>query len=473
MQQRASQQKLKSASLGVSDIVFFVIAAAAPLGATLGAGPVVFAVGGSGAPGIYLIASIVLLLFAIGFAAMSRHVVSAGGFAELVNHGLGRMAGHAAAGVALLAYVCMLTGIYGQFAAFGADVLSSFAGVHLEWSWVAIIVIALVGLFGYLDVNVSAKILGVLMVLEVLILLVFDVAVILQTDASSFTWAGFRPSEISGPGLGVALMFAFCCFVGFESTTIYGEEAKNPKRAVPLATYIAIAIIGVFYTLTTWCLGLAYANSDVQAVAGADMINFVFNANTQYVGEWSTEIMKVLVITSVFAVLLSFHNALCRYLFALARSSFVPNRLSQVHAKHSSPHIASVVLTACTVAVIGAFILSKADPIQHLYMWMVGLGTLGVLVLQALGAMAVLGFTLKTKKCSFWEGLVAPALGGGGLLVVVLLAVMNFGELSGAKEGIATLLPWLVLVAALLGIINVRRQSIRLPASSATHSQCL
>lgn len=73
----------------------------------------------------------------------------------------------------------------------------------------------------------------------------------------------------------------------------------------------------------------------------------------------------------------------------------------------------------------------------------------------------------------FLGGLVAPALGGGGLLVVVLLAVMNFGELSGAKEGIATLLPWLVLVAALLGIINGRRQSIRLPASSATHSQCL
>lgn len=466
MQQGASQQQLKTASLGVSDIVFFVIAAAAPLGATLGAGPVVFAVGGSGAPGIYLIASIVLLLFAIGFAAMSRHVVSAGGFAELVNQGLGRMAGHAAAGVALLAYICMLTGIYGQFAAFGADVVNSFTGIQLDWGLVALFVIALVGLFGYLDVNLSAKILGVLMVLEVLILLVFDVAVILQTNASDFSWAGFRPSEIAGPGLGVALMFAFCCFVGFESTTLYGEEAKNPNRTVPLATYIAIAIIGVFYTLTTWCLGLAYANQDVQAVAGADMINFVFNANTQYVGEWSTDIMKILVVTSVFAVLLAFHNALCRYLFALGRSSFLPRRLSQVHTKHSSPHVASVVLTACTLLVIGSFILTNADPIQHLYMWMVGLGTFGVLVLQALGALAVVGFSLRTRKCGVWQGVVAPTLGGSGLLAVVLLAFANFGELSGAEDGIATLLPWLVLAAAVLGILNGRRKSIRLPANS-------
>lgn len=467
MQQGASQQQLKPSSLGVSDIVFFVIAAAAPLGATLGAGPVVFAVGGSGAPGIYLIASIVLLLFAIGFAAMSRHVVSAGGFAEVVKHGLGRTAGNAAAGVALLAYISMLTGIYGQFAAFGADVLNSFTGIQLNWSLVVVFGIAIVGLFGYLDVNVSAKVLGVLMVLEVLVLLVFDVAVLLKTDASSFTWVGFRPTDIAGPGLGVALMFAFCCFVGFESTTIYGEEARNPNRTVPLATYIAIVLIGVFYTLTTWCLGLAYAGSDVQTIAGGDMINFVFNANTKYVGVWSTEIMRVLVVTSVFAVLLSFHNALCRYLFALARSSFVPRRLNQVHAKHSSPHVASVVLTVCTLLVIGVFIIAKADPVQHLYMWMVGLGTLGVLVLQALGAVAVVGFTLKTRKCSAWQGLVAPALGGSGLLAVVLLAVMNFSELSGAKEGIATLLPWLVPVAALLGVINGCRKSIRLTVNPA------
>ncbi|MBK5003811.1 APC family permease [Pseudomonas sp. S32] len=467
MQNDSAQKGLKPKSLGVSDIVFFVIAAAAPLGATLGAGPVVFAMGGAGAPGIYLIASLVLLLFAIGFAAMSRHVISAGGFAELVTHGLGRPAGNAAGGIALLAYVAMLTGIYGQFAAFGADLISSFAGFQMDWRIVAVLVIGLVGIFGYMDVKVSAKVLGVLMVFEILVLIVFDVAVIAQTEAKDFTWKGFMPSDIFTPGMGVALMFAFCCFVGFESTTIYGEEAKNPNRTVPLATYVAIAIIGIFYTLTTWCLGLAYANSDVQAVAGADMINFVFNANTKYVGALSTEIMKLLVVTSVFAVLLSFHNALSRYLYALARSHFVPHQLCQVHPKHASPHVASVVLSGATVLVVGAFMISNADPIQHLYMWMVGLGTLAVLALQTLGAAAVVGFTLKTRKCSVWQGLIAPALGGFGLLAAVILAVQNFGELTGTKEGLVTLFPWLVLLAASLGVINGMRAKGKFPVTPA------
>lgn len=466
--QQHTETQLRPASLGVTDIVFFVIAAAAPLGATLGVAPVVFAIGGQGAPGIYLIASVALLLFAIGFAAMSRHVISAGGFAELVRVGVGRMAGNAAAGIAVLAYICMLAGIYGQFAGFGAETAHALLGVNMDWRVLVLGVLVVVGIFGYLDVNVSAKVLGVLMLGEVLILLIFDFAVLWQADTTAVSFDAFMPSEIVSPGLGVALMFAFCCFVGFESTTIYGEEARNPNKTIPMATYLSIAIIGVFYTVTTWCLGIAYANRDVKAVAGEDLINFVFNANTQFVGALSTEIMQVLVVTSIFAVLLAFHNALSRYLFALARSGFIPRRLHQVHVKHSSPHVASLVLSVISLVVVGAFVIAQADPIQQLFMWMVGLGTLSVLVLQTLGAAAVVGFTLKTKKCGFWQGIVAPVLGGSVLFAVCLLAVMNFGELVGAKEGLITLLPWLVVAAAAIGILNGLRKALQSSPSTAS-----
>ena len=177
--------------------------------------------------------------------------------------------------------------------------------------------------------------------------------------------------------------------------------------------------------------------------------------------------MKILVVTSVFAVLLSFHNALSRYLFALARSHFVPQQLSRVHPKHASPHVASIALSITTVVAVGVFMVTNADPIMHLYMWMVGLGTLAVLALQTLGAAAVVGFTLKTQKCSKWQGVIAPTLGGCGLATAVVLAVANFGELTGAKEGIATLLPWLVVIAALLGVINGVRAKGKFPVTPA------
>lgn len=458
MQLEEQKPNLKSNSLGVSDIVFFVVAAAAPLGATLGATPAVFAVGGAGAPAIYLCASLILLLFAVGFAAMSKYVVSAGGFAELVKVGIGRVAGNAASGVALVAYTCMIIGIYGAFAAFNSELILSYTGIAVSWQVSILIAVVLVAVFGYLDVGISAKLLGILMILEVFILVIFDAAVIWHTPLSEINFSTMLPQSINFSGIGVALMFAFACFVGFESTTIYGEEAKNPRRTIPLATYISIGLIGVFYTLTTWCIGLAYSGQDVQSAAGADLVNFVFNANTKFVGAWSTALMQLLAVTSLFAVLLSFHNALCRYFFSLARSQFLFKALERVHIKHNSPHIASATLTFITVALIGAFMVAQADPIKHLYMWLVAVGTLGILILQTLGAIAVIAYFRKTKQGYFWQGLVAPSLGGIGLSVAAYLAVTNFAELSGANSGLASYLPWLIPIAACLGILNGTRK---------------
>lgn len=457
------KQKLKPASLGVSDIVFFVVAAAAPLGATLGAGPIVFANDGAGAPGVYLLASLILLFFAIGFAAMSRHVSGAGGFAELVRRGVGESAGNAAAGVAILSYLTMLVGVYGQFSAFGANTINSFSGGTVPWQLIGLSGIAIVGVFGYRNVKLSAKVLGVLMILEVLILLIFDFAVLAQVPDKHITFDAFLPRKMLGPEFGIALIFAFCCFVGFESATIYGEEAVNPARTIPVATYLSICIIGVFYTLTAWCLGLAYSNQDVSAVADRNMLDFVFDANTKFVGNLSTQVMKILVVTSVFAVLLAFHNALCRYLYSLSRDGFLPAPLAKIHAKHSSPYIASLLLTICSLVIFLAFVFAHANPLKNIYMWMVGLGTLGVLIMQAMGAIAVIGFYFRTHKYNAWKGIAAPVIGGGGLLVAIYLAIVNFSQLSGVTEGIITQLPWLILAAAGLGLFNgwLRRRAQR------------
>jgi len=445
--------------LGVADIVFFVVAAAAPLGATLGAGPVLFSIGGAAAPGLFLITFVVLLLFAVGLAAMSRYVISAGGFAEIVRQGLGHRAGHAAAGVAMIAYTAMLCGIYGQMAGFASEALGNF-GLHVNWKLIVLLTLVVIGLLGYLHVNLSAKILGTLMMLEVLILLAFDVAVLIQVPPANFSFSGLVPPALDAPGFGVALMFAFACFIGFESTTIYGEEARSPEKTVARATYVALILIAVFYLFTMWCIGLAYGADTVQQAASDDLVNFVFAVNTRYMGEQATALMQVLALTSIFAVLLSFHNVLSRYFFALARSGFLPRGLSRVHPHHQSPARASLALSGWCLLVVGLFILFDADPIAHLFMMNVGLGVLSVLVLQMLGAFAIAGWFGKRgqgDEVSLLRGRVAPALGGVGLLVIVALAVVNFGDLSGLSDdggGFARYLPLLVVLAAVLGWVN-------------------
>src|SRR3712207_8170418 len=81
--------KLHRRALGVPDLVFFIVAASAPLTAVAGGQAVSFLVtGNQGIPFLFIPLGIVLILFASGYAAMSHHMTSAGGFYAYVAKGL-------------------------------------------------------------------------------------------------------------------------------------------------------------------------------------------------------------------------------------------------------------------------------------------------------------------------------------------------------------------------------------------------
>jgi amino acid transporter len=223
---------------------------------------------------------------------------------------------------------------------------------------------------------------------------------------------------------------------------------------VSRATYAAVGLIGGFYVLNTYAIVVAYGPSAVGEAAAANPGALVFAMTTQYLGTWATDIMEVLLVTSFFAVVLAFHNTLSRYMFALGRAGLLPSSLGRSHRSHQSPHIASVCQTAIAVVIVGAFALAGADPYAELFSWLVGLGTVGVLVLQATASLAVVGFFRRNKSESNpFVTVIAPLLGAAGLIAAVVLALSNFDVLTGVTTGVVPLLPWLLPVAALIGIL--------------------
>ena len=181
-----------------------------------------------------------------------------------------------------------------------------------------------------------------------------------------------------GPGFGVTLMLAFGSYVGFEATALYGEEAKNPRRAVPRATYIALAVITVFYLVTTWAAISAYGVDDAQAAAGANPTAFLFAANAKYVGGFTTDAMQLLVVTSLFAAFLAFHCNTARYHYALARDGLLPRALSRTHPKYGSPIVASAVQLAIVAIIVIAFAIAGLNPYLQMGTAFYGLGVLGI-----------------------------------------------------------------------------------------------
>src|SRR6478735_10588677 len=110
----ASAKRSLRGSLGVTAIVFMVVAAASPLTVIGGAAPLGMLLGnGIGFPALYAISAVILLLFSVGLAAMTRHVPKPGAFFTYVGYGLGRRAGLAAAWTAILTYTAIQVSVFG------------------------------------------------------------------------------------------------------------------------------------------------------------------------------------------------------------------------------------------------------------------------------------------------------------------------------------------------------------------------
>jgi amino acid transporter len=277
MASTTSSGELKKGRLGVIGIVFFVVAASAPLVGMTGAVPVAMLVGtGSAVPGTYLAVGLTLLLFAVGYSAMSSRVTNTGAFFAYVGRGLGTNMGVASAFTSILAYATIQLAIYGFF---GGLVQGTMAGYGIDlpwivWSGIAWVIVTALSL---MSVDLGAKVLGVFLVLELAALLIVAGAILINggPDGGVNLAASFDPTAILAGGLtgaaGIAIAFAFASFIGFEATAIYGEESSNPKKTVPTATYWAIGIITGLFAIVSLAMVTGYGNGMVDDGAGGEM----------------------------------------------------------------------------------------------------------------------------------------------------------------------------------------------------------
>lgn len=448
----ARDSALRPGRLGVLGIVFFVVAASAPLIGITGAVPVAMLLGtGAAVPGAYLAVGLTLLLFSVGYATMSRQMTNSGAFFAYVGKGLGVRAGVAAAFAALLAYLTIQLAIYGFFGV----VASGFAGglgLDLPWYVWSILVWAIVSGLSLLSVDVGAKVLGVMLVLEVLVLLVAAVAML--ADGGPEGWmlgASFSPDQVFAGGFagtaGIALAFAFASFIGFEATAIYGEEAKDPKRTVPLATYISIVVISVLFAIVSFAMvtgmGASQVADRVIELSGglADPAGVLFGLTELYVGGWLTVAMGVLVITSLFAGLLAFQNAASRYFFALGRGGVLPAAVARTNAA-GAPIIGVAITSAIALVVMIVFAVAGLDPFANLFSWMSSVTVIAIVLVEILVSIAVIRYFLRHEGGTVWSTRIAPALSILALGVGLYLLMSRFNLLAGtAPEGVDPSLP--------------------------------
>ncbi|MEV0428245.1 APC family permease [Micromonospora sp. NPDC050495] len=442
--------------LGIPAVVFFVVAAAAPLTAVAGGASTGYAVTGvRGIPLAYLVVAGVLALFAVGYVAMSRRIVNAGAFYTYVTRGLGKPAGVATALVALVGYNAMQIGLYGAFGAVLSQFLNTRYGWDTTWWLCAFVAWAVVAVLGVLRIDLNGKVLAVLLIAECVIALVYDGVMVTHPAGGQIRFDTLAPSHLIGAGLGAALVTGIAGFVGFEGTVVFSEETKDPRRTVPRATYIAVAVTGLLYGVSAWAMSVATGPDKIIDSARSDGTDLIFNLVSPHLAAGIVTAGRLLFITSLFAALLSFHHTVARYLFALGRERVMPAALGRTSWRTGAPQAGSITQTALAGVVLAGYVITDADPIVHLFFWLTSLGALGVLILMTLTSVAVVAFFARTAhRDGVWRTTVAPALAALALGAILVVTVEQFDTLLGVEptSPLRWLFPAGYAVAALAGL---------------------
>ena len=451
--------KLHMNAIGIVGLVAGAASAVAPLAAMFFNVPLIADQAGAAVPLVFLISAIGMVLFAVSIVYFARRISSAGGLYTWVSHALGKGAGYYAGWLMMGGYALFEVAAAAAFGGLTDNTLSSQLGFNIPGGWVtyALLAVVVVSLLTFFDVEWSVHILTPFLALEILSLLVLDIATIVQGGAAgqdfvhTFTTAGTNfksvfPGGLLGIGVGMAL--GIWSFVGGEQGVAFGEEVPFPRRAIPYGLFGVFTGVGVLFLLTTYAAviggGWQHAADTLGNVANAP--GPYFDLARHFVGGWLVPVLYVTISTSTFAAIIAFHNGMVRYLYSFGRETVLPTWFGKTHPRWHSPYTASFTQSALSILVVlflasifqrtnadgstsYAFFFAAGKGFQQTngvlsYSWLAIIGTISFIVVYIMVNISAPVFAHRRGECSALTHVVAPLLSSVLLLIPLASFVM-------------------------------------------------
>ncbi|HTV13458.1 MAG TPA: APC family permease [Acidobacteriaceae bacterium] len=403
--------------------------------------PLVFAMAGNGTWLVYIAATAAMTLIGLLIGCFARRSASPGSLYTYVASALPPWASGLAGWALLLAYIGTAISVTGGFVQY-ANVL-----VHLAVGRAAppLLLVALAVLaaaaMAYKDIRLSARSMLWMEAASVACIVVIVVLLLLRhglhADAPQFQLQG---ASISGMRLGLVL--ALFSFVGFESATALGEEARNPLRSIPRAVLQSALGLGVLFVVCAYAEVLGFRGlRETLDQSGAPFHMLAQRAGIPVLGI----AVDVGASMSMFACVLACITAAARVLLLMSHHGLTHTGLTKTHERNETPHLAVLVTAAATLVVTGALAargVSGAD----IYGWLGSLATYGFLTAYALVCLAVPGFLRRREELTpLWFLLAAAGV------IAMLLAIA--GSLYPVPTGAYRWLPYIYLTYLLAGWI--------------------
>jgi amino acid transporter len=357
-----SAERLHRGALGLVDISASTMANIGPAYSfAFGfAGMVVFA--GLASPLVVLVAAVAIALLGNTLSQFSRAHPSTGGFITFVGKSFG---GTSAVTTALLCgagYIIAISSVLVISGGFLSIMIAYYTGTNIPWIIFSALFTAGAMVMMFRGVAVSTRLAGFFFAFEITVLFVVAIAVMIK-HGGHLSSIPFQPSHLTNHFSGLALAFplAIYLFIGWENSAALAEETNNPRRNVPRAVFLSIALMAFTYLLLAYATvtGFGY---NATALTGA-AIPFISVAHS--IAAWLAFIAYTAVLTSTLGVLIAAVNSQCRLIFNAGREGLLPSWIGRVHPVRRTPVNAIITF----VGVAGAIVLGWA--IGH---WIGGTG---------------------------------------------------------------------------------------------------
>ena len=412
--------------------------------------PLVCALAGNGTWLAYVSATAAILLVALCVSKFARYSASPGSLYTYASMILPPSLGATAAWSLLLAYIATGSSVIGGFYHFGILLLRDATGHGVSAVFLALLVTAISIWIAWRDVKISARLMLWIEAASVSFILIV-VLLVLFRHGWHLDWEQFHLRGMTGSGLRLGLVLALFSFVGFESATTLGSEARNPLKTIPRAVIQSALLAGAIFIVCAYTevLGLRAAGQDL-ATSTAPMRVLAKLGGLPILGL----LIDIGALVSMFAGTLACITAAARVLLLMSHNGLAHNSLRKTHVRNETPGFAIAVTG--TAAVLPVVILAaRGASGLDVYGWMGSLATYGFLTAYALVCLAVPGFLRRRDELTpLWTVL---SIAG---VVAMLLAIA--GSLYPIPQGPYRWLPYIYLVYLAAGWAwTVKQNSVR------------
>jgi amino acid transporter len=403
--------------------------------------PLVCALAGNGTWLAYVLATVAILLVALCISRFARYSSSPGSLYTYASMILPPWLGATAAWSLLLAYIATGSSVIGGFYHYANLLLHDATGHIASAVFLALLVTAISIGIAWRDVKISARLMLWIEAVSVTLIMTVIVLVLVR-HGLHLDWTQLRLRGMSGSGLRLGLVLALFSFVGFESATTLGAEARNPLKTIPRAVIQSALLAGAIFILCAYTevLGLRTVGQDL-GKSEAPMRVLASVGGVPVLGL----LIDIGVLVSMFAGTLACITAAARVLLLMSHNGLTHDSLRTTHARHETPGRAIMVTGIAAVAPVAVLAARGASGLD-VYGWMGSLATYGFIVAYALVCVALPRYLRA-------HGAYRPAAQIISWLAFAAMLLALIGNLYPVPEGPYGKLPYIYLAYLCAGML--------------------